>query len=68
MAVSSGLCGRAVSRRRRCALTLLEIAAELAEGEDGEFSEFSEATLSQVLADRTRRFDKGGEPFYDQIY
>jgi putative ATPase len=24
-------------------------------------------TLAQVLADRTRRFDKGGEQFYDQI-
>lgn len=48
----------------RRALTLLEIAAELA-GEDG--GEISEATLAQVLADRTRRFDKGGEQFYDQI-
>ena len=46
----------------RRALTLLEIASELAEGDriDG-------ATLTQVLADRTRRFDKGGEQFYDQI-
>src|SRR5690606_10871514 len=26
-----------------------------------------ETTLTQVLADRTRRFDKGGEQFYDQI-
>ncbi|MBB5208288.1 putative ATPase [Chiayiivirga flava] len=48
----------------RRALTLLEIAAELAEGEGGEISA---ATLSQVLADRTRRFDKQGEQFYDQI-
>jgi putative ATPase len=48
----------------RRALTLLEIAAELALGEDGEITE---ATLQQVLADRTRRFDKGGEQFYDQI-
>ena len=48
----------------RRALTLLEIAAELAEGEGGVISE---ATLAQVLADRTRRFDKGGEQFYDQI-
>jgi putative ATPase len=46
----------------RRALTLLEIAAELAE--DGRIDE---ATLEQVLADRTRRFDKGGEQFYDQI-
>ena len=48
----------------RRALTLLEIAAELAGGEGGEVTE---ATLVQVLADRTRRFDKQGEQFYDQI-
>ncbi len=48
----------------RRALTLLEIAAELALGEGGEVTEH---TLLQVLADRTRRFDKGGEQFYDQI-
>ena len=46
----------------RRALTFLEIAAELAS--DGVVDE---ATLQQVLADRTRRFDKGGEQFYDQI-
>ena len=48
----------------RRGLTLLEIAAELADGEGGEITE---TTLAQVLADRTRRFDKGGEQFYDQI-
>lgn len=48
----------------RRALTLLEIAAELAQGEGGEITP---QTLLQVLADRTRRFDKGGEQFYDQI-
>ncbi|WP_305058647.1 replication-associated recombination protein A [Lysobacter sp. H21R4] len=48
----------------RRGLTLLEIAAELALGEEGEITP---ATLVQVLADRTRRFDKGGEQFYDQI-
>ncbi|MES2859522.1 MAG: replication-associated recombination protein A, partial [Pseudomonadota bacterium] len=47
----------------RRALTLLEIAAELA----GEGGELGEQTLHQVLADRTRRFDKGGDQFYDQI-
>ncbi len=47
----------------RRGLTLLEIAAELA----GEAGEITEQTLLQVLADRTRRFDKGGEQFYDQI-
>lgn len=48
----------------RRALTLLEIAAELATGEGGAITE---QTLQQVLADRTRRFDKNGEQFYDQI-
>jgi putative ATPase len=46
----------------RRALTLLEIAADVAH--DGVIDD---TTLSQVLADRTRRFDKGGEQFYDQI-
>ncbi|WP_189644670.1 replication-associated recombination protein A [Luteimonas gilva] len=47
----------------RRGLTLLEIASELA----GEGGEIDQDTLRQVLADRTRRFDKGGEQFYDQI-
>ncbi|MGH8031437.1 MAG: replication-associated recombination protein A [Luteimonas sp.] len=61
----------------RRGLTLLEIAAELAGediGEAGAASEggapshtITDAILEQVLADRTRRFDKGGEQFYDQI-
>jgi putative ATPase len=52
----------------RRALTLLEIAAELAgEGGTGQGGTITDATLVQVLADRTRRFDKGGEQFYDQI-
>ena len=46
----------------RRALTLLEIAADVAK-----HGLIDEVTLSQVLADRTRRFDKGGEQFYDQI-
>ena len=46
----------------RRALTLLEIASELADG-----GKIDNATLEQVLADRTRRFDKSGEQFYDQI-
>ena len=55
---------RAADGDVRRALTLLEIAAELATGEGGEITP---ETLLQVLADRTRRFDKGGEQFYDQI-
>ena len=55
---------RAADGDVRRALTLLEIAAELATGEGGEITP---ETLLQVLADRTRRFDKNGEQFYDQI-
>jgi putative ATPase len=58
------LIGEAADGDVRRGLTLLEIAAELAAGEGGRITE---ATLQQVLADRTRRFDKGGEQFYDQI-
>ena len=53
---------RAADGDVRRALTFLEIAAEIATG-----GRIDEATLAQVLADRTRRFDKGGEQFYDQI-
>ncbi len=56
----------------RRGLTLLEIASELAgeSGTDdaaGTAGTITDAILEQVLADRTRRFDKGGEQFYDQI-
>ncbi|HEX6613683.1 MAG TPA: replication-associated recombination protein A [Rhodanobacteraceae bacterium] len=56
------LMARAADGDVRRALTFLEIASELAR--DGRIDE---GTLQQVLADRTRRFDKGGEQFYDQI-
>lgn len=51
----------------RRALTLLEIAAELANADSDGSRRITADTLLQVLADRTRRFDKGGEQFYDQI-
>ncbi|HET9485541.1 MAG TPA: replication-associated recombination protein A [Xanthomonadales bacterium] len=57
-----GTIARAADGDVRRALTLLEIAADLAV--DGRIDA---RTLEQVLADRTRRFDKGGEQFYDQI-
>ncbi len=51
----------------RRALNLLEIAADLAEpGEDGR-ERITEALLDEVLVGGLRRFDKGGEAFYDQI-
>ena len=59
---SLALIARAADGDVRRALTLLEIAADVARD-----NRIDEATLAQVLADRTRRFDKGGEQFYDQI-
>ena len=50
----------------RRALNLLEIAADLAVEEDGR-AEITETLLREVLAGGVRRFDKGGEAFYDQI-
>ncbi len=50
----------------RRALNLLEIAADLAESQDGA-EVIDQAILKEVLAGGVRRFDKGGEAFYDQI-
>ncbi|MFV8817249.1 replication-associated recombination protein A [Haliea sp. E17] len=46
----------------RRALNLLELAADLAEQ-----GEITERTIAEVLQDSLRRFDKGGDVFYDQI-
>jgi putative ATPase len=51
----------------RRALNLLEIAADLAETDDAGREHISETLLGEVLAGGVRRFDKGGEVFYDQI-
>jgi putative ATPase len=50
----------------RRSLNLLEIAADLAEPADGR-EVVDEQVLGEVLAGGVRRFDKGGEAFYDQI-
>ena len=50
----------------RRALNLLEIASDLA-AEQGDQSIIDTSVLEQVLVGDTRRFDKGGEYFYDQI-
>lgn len=50
----------------RKALNLLEIASDLVEI-DVEKNKISRAVLEEVLVTDTRRFDKGGEYFYDQI-
>jgi len=50
----------------RRALNLLEIAADLAEERDGR-QVIPDTVLNEVIAGGTRRFDKGGDDFYDQI-
>ncbi len=50
----------------RKVLNLLEIASDLAEEQNGEFR-ISDAVVEQVLQGGSRRFDKGGDSFYEQI-
>ena len=50
----------------RRALNLLEIAADLAQTEGGR-SVIPETVVNEVIAGGMRRFDKGGDVFYDQI-
>lgn len=50
----------------RRALNLLEIASDLATESDGN-RVIPAAVLNEVIAGGTRRFDKGGDDFYDQI-
>jgi putative ATPase len=50
----------------RRALNLLEIAADLAEDRDG-VQVIPDSVFNEVVAGGTRRFDKGGDDFYDQI-
>jgi putative ATPase len=50
----------------RHVLNLLEVIADFSEQRDGKLV-VTEALLSEVLQESLRRFDKGGEAFYDQI-
>lgn len=50
----------------RKSLNLLEIAADLAD-EEGDHKVINEHVLAEVLASDVRRFDKGGDIFYEQI-
>ena len=50
----------------RKALNLLEISADLAE-ESGDHKIINEQVIAEVLASDVRRFDKGGDIFYEQI-
>ncbi|HLV77127.1 MAG TPA: replication-associated recombination protein A [Marinobacter sp.] len=51
----------------RRALNILEVAADLADPEGPGTSRVTAGTLEQVLQTSLRRFDKGGDVFYDQI-
>ena len=57
-----GLLAEAADGDARRALNLLEVAADLAE--DGVITD---QVIKEVAAGQVRRFDKGGEAFYDQI-
>src|SRR5690606_34274135 len=54
---------RAADGDARRALSLLEVAAELA----GASGEIGAEALHEVISGGVRRFDKGGDDFYDQI-
>ncbi len=60
------LLARAADGDARRALNLLEIAADLAAGQ-GAGATVTRATLAEVLGGDVRRFDKGGDLFYEQI-
>jgi putative ATPase len=53
----------------RKALNLLEIASDLADADEVDSGKevIHRETLLEVISDGVRRFDKGGEAFYDQI-
>ena len=50
----------------RRALNLLEIASDLAVNNDGQ-RQITAAVLKEVLGGNLKRFDKGGDTFYEQI-
>lgn len=61
-----GLIAAAADGDARMALNLLEIATDLAQEENGRWLVHDE-TIEEALGGNLRRFNKGGEAFYDQI-
>ncbi|MEP1216032.1 MAG: replication-associated recombination protein A [Marinobacter sp.] len=51
----------------RRALNILEVATDLAEPDEASGARITRDHLEQVLQTSLRRFDKGGDVFYDQI-
>jgi putative ATPase len=64
--VSRELLARAADGDARRVLNLLEISADLAKSSDGR-ERITEKTVQALISDGVRRFDKGGDIFYDQI-
>jgi len=60
------LLAQAADGDARRALNLLEILTDLASAE-GQAGTISDELVNEVIKGGTRRFDKGGEAFYDQI-
>lgn len=60
------LAARADGDARR-ALNLLELAADIAVGRGASAPEVTQGDLDEVLREGVRRFDKGGDYFYDQM-
>jgi len=60
------LAARADGDARR-ALNLLELAADIAAGRASGEARITQADLDEVLREGLRRFDKGGDYFYDQM-
>lgn len=65
-ALKTQLCLAADGDARRL-LNLLEIAADIAEPQEDGTHRLDKTALDEVLRSDVRRFDKGGEQFYDQI-
>ena len=61
-----GMLAQVADGDARRALNMLEIAAELAEEQDG-LIVITADNISDVTSQTLRRFDKGGDLFYDQI-
>lgn len=61
-----GLVAQAADGDARRCLNSLEILVELARGTDAKIT-ITDEHVAQVLTGNVRRFDKGGDDFYDQI-
>jgi putative ATPase len=48
-------------------LNLLEMASDISHVDEKSNRQINESQISEIVGDNMRRFDKGGEAFYDQI-